>query len=224
MRPLGAAEAALMPIQMRSDYGAAPQRARMIAGRARDLAKAYPFEPFVQATLAEAEYDADNYAEAEAAADRAIATDPNNVHALIYKARVRMQRAKTNSTPLDGKEVRSWLSKANRLDTENAEPLMLYYQSFAAAGERPTDTATKGLLYAMVLAPQDSRLRWMVVRQLLLDRKVEEARRALTPIAFDPHAGSARDRANLILTAIESGDFAQGVSVIETFQRDWKRY
>ena len=224
VRQLGAAEADLMPIQMRSDYGAAPQRARMTAGRARELAKAYPSDPFVQATLAEAEYDAENYPEAEAAADRALAADPNNVHALTYKARVRMQRAKAASTMIDGREVRSWLAKANRLDTENAEPLMLYYQSFAAAGERPTETATKGLLYAMVLAPQDSRLRWMAVRQLLLDHRFEEARRALTPIAFDPHAGSARERANVVLAALESGDAAKGVSVIDTFQRDWRHY
>jgi hypothetical protein len=37
----------------------------------------------------------------------------------------------------DWKSVRSWFAKANRLDTENAEPLILYYQSFVAAGERP---------------------------------------------------------------------------------------
>lgn len=224
VRQLSTAEAALMPIHMRSDYGIEPQRAGMLAGKARKLAQPYPSDPFAQATLAEAEYDADNYSAAEAAADRALATDPNYVHALIYKGRAKMQRGRANPAAVDWKEVRGWFAKANRLDTENAAPLMLYYQSFVAAGERPTDTATKGLLYAMILAPQDQKLRWIAVRQLLLDRKLEEAKRALAPIAFDPHEGSTRDRADLVLAAIESGDSAKGVAIIDTLAREWNRY
>jgi hypothetical protein len=143
---------------------------------------------------------------------------------LIYKGRAKMQRGRANPAAVDWKEVRGWFAKANRLDTENAAPLMLYYQSFVAAGERPTDIATKGLLYAMILAPQDQKLRWIAVRQLLLDRKLEEAKRALAPIAFDPHEGSTRDRADLVLAAIESGDSAKGVAIIDTLAREWNRY
>lgn len=221
VRALGGGEAALMPIHMRSDFGVTTKFARILAGRARKLAEPYPSDAFAQATLAEAEYDAKHYAAAEAAADRALAADPNSVRALIYKGRAEMELAKTKPAA-DWKQVRSWFAKANRLETENAEPLMLYYQSFVAAGERPTDAATKGLLYAMVLAPQDHKLRWMAVRQLLLERKLEEAKHALVPIAYDPHAGGDRDRADQVLTAIESGDSTKGVTLIEALQREWE--
>ena len=213
-----------MPIQMRSDYGVEPQRKGMFVSKARKLAQPYASDPFAQATLAEAEYDADNDAEAEAAADRALATDPNYIHALIYKGRAKMQRARANPATVDWNDVRGWFAKANRLDTENAAPLMLYYQSFVAAGDRPTETATKGLLYAMILAPQDQRLRWIAVRQLLLDHKLVEAKRALAPIAYDPHMGTTRDTADLVLAAIESGDSTKGVAMIDSLSREWKRY
>jgi tetratricopeptide (TPR) repeat protein len=219
VRALSGGEAALMPIHVRSDYGVTLKFARIVAGRARKLAEPYPSDAFAQATLAEAEYDADHYSAAEAAADRALAADPDYVRALIYKGRAQMELAKTRPAA-DWKQVRSWFAKANRLDTENAEPLMLYYQSFVAAGERPPDIASKGLLYALVLAPQDHKLRWMAVRQLLLDRKLAEAKHALVPIAYDPHAGGDRDRADQVLTAIEAGDFAKGVTLIEALQHE----
>jgi hypothetical protein len=224
VRPLGAAEAALTPIRMRSDFGVAAQKTRMLAGKARRLAEAYPSDPFAQRTVAEAEYDAKDYSAAEAAADRALATDPNYVGALIYKGRAEMELAKANPAAADWPKVRSLFAKANHLATENAEPLMLYYVSFVAAGEAPTDSAVKGLLYAVVLAPQDDKPRWMAVRQLLLDGKLTEAKAALGPIAFDPHEDSARDKADQVLTAIESGNLAKGVAIIDALERDWKQY
>ena len=44
-------------------------------------------------TPAEAELEADRYAAAEAAADRALAADPALIEAMIYKGRAIMQRA-----------------------------------------------------------------------------------------------------------------------------------
>jgi len=171
-----------------------------------------------------AEYDAKDFSSAQAAADRALATDPNYVPALIYRGRAEMKLAMAKpGSAADWKSVRSWFAKANRLDTENAEPLILYYQSFVAAGERPTDIATKGLLYAMVLAPQDNKLRWMAVRQLLLDGKPDDAKRALAPIAYYPHSESGRDTADQVLTAIESRDSAKAVSLIDKLEHEWEK-
>jgi tetratricopeptide (TPR) repeat protein len=223
VRPLTGGEAALMPIHMRSDYGLTGQRARTVAGKARKLAEPYPSDPFAQTALAEAEYDVKDFSAAQAAADRALATDPNYVAALIYRGRAEMELAKASSGSADWKSVRRWFAKANRLDTENAEPLMLYYQSFVAAGERPTDIATKGLLYAMVLAPQDHKLRWMAVRQLLLDGKLDDAKRTLAPIAYYPHSDTGRDTTDQVLTAIESRDSAKGVSLIDKLEREWEK-
>ncbi|HEX3423033.1 MAG TPA: hypothetical protein VHS33_06500 [Sphingomicrobium sp.] len=217
------AQAALMPVRMRSDYGVTPATAKMVAGDALRLARSYPNDPFAQTAVAEAEYDAEHYDEAEAAADRALAADPNYVHALIYKGRVEMELAKANHAGADWNRIRSWFAKDNRLDTENAEPLMLYYQSFVTAGERPTDSAIKGLMYALILAPQDRKLRWMAVRQLTLEGKLDEAKRALAPIVFDPHGAAVDNQPEQVLTALESGNAAKGVALIDELERKWKQ-
>jgi hypothetical protein len=78
-------------------------------------------------------------------------------------------------------------------------------------------------MYAMVLAPRDNEVRWMAVRQLLLEGKLDDAKRALGPIAFDPHAGTDKDKAEEVLSAIESGNPAKGVAVIDKVERDWKQ-
>ncbi len=215
-------KAALMSVQMRSDYGLTPAGARFVAGKARGAAQAWPTDPFAQSTLAEAEYDDNDYAASEAAADRALASDPTHFQALIYKGRAEMALAKANPAKANWNEIRGWFAKANHIDTENAEPLMLYYQSFVLQGQQPTASAVKGLLYALVLAPQDQKLRWMAVRQQLLDGKFDDAKRTLGPIAFDPHADSDRARADKVRTAIELRDSTAGVALIDDFERDWK--
>jgi tetratricopeptide (TPR) repeat protein len=220
--PLPAAEAALMPVRMRSDYGVTPSTAKMVAGDALHRAEPYPNDPFAQTEVAEAEYDAEHYDLAVAAADRALAADPNYVGALIYKGRAAMELAKANHATADWNKIRALFAKANRLDTENAEPLMLYYQSFVEAGERPSDSAVKGLMYALVLAPQDRKLRWMAVRQLMLDGKLDDAKRALGPIVFDPHLAAVDDQPEQVLTALKSGNAAKGVALIDELERKWK--
>jgi hypothetical protein len=130
-----------------------------------------------------------------------------------------MELAKAKPAGTDWNEVRGWFVKANRLDTENAEPLMLFYKSFLAAGARPTDSATKGLLYALVLAPHDAEVRLMAVRELLIDGRVPEAKRAIEPLAFDPHSERSQGTAGKILTAIESGKPDAAVSLID----DWRK-
>ncbi|HXS50059.1 MAG TPA: hypothetical protein VN713_08025 [Sphingomicrobium sp.] len=222
--PLPPGTAALTPVQLRLNYGVSPADERFVAGEARRLASDFPSDPFAQSTLAQAEYVAGYYSAAEAAADRAHAADPTYVHALIYKGRAEMQLARANPATADWKAIRGWFARANHADTENAEPLMLYYESFAAAGQKPTESAVKGLIYALVLAPQDQRLRWMAARQLLADGKVTDARQALGPIANDPHGGVGRGKARDVLAAIEAGDNTKAASVIDDIEREWKQY
>lgn len=221
VRSLAPAEAALMPIRMRSDYGVSEQTARIVAGRARKLAAAYPSDAFAQSVLAEAEYDADYFDASEHAADRALTTDPNNVHALIYKGRAEMARAKTAPATVDWSKVRALFAKANRLDTENAEPLMLYYRTFKESRATPTPSAVNGLLYALVLAPQDSGLRWLAVRQFLTDHRLKEAKQALAPMAFEPHSERTRTLADQVVAAINAGDSTKALELIE--ERDSKK-
>ena len=90
-----------------------------------------------------------------AAADRALAADPNDVHALIYKGRVLVELAKKDRSKADWKQIRSLFIKANRIENENAEPLLLYYKSFLDAGQRPTvDSIRTDALGTRSLAPR----------------------------------------------------------------------
>ncbi|HEX6374898.1 MAG TPA: hypothetical protein VFZ91_04180 [Allosphingosinicella sp.] len=191
LRTLRPGEAAIMELRMRSRVGVSREDAARVARDLRRAAAPWPDDPAVQAALAEAELDAGNLDAAEAAAGRAVAADPKNVDGLIYKARVAMARARA-AGPGDAaawKEVRRLIAQANRAEPNDPEPLILFYQSFAAQGVAPTRNAVEGLLQAYELAPQDTGLRMNVARQLLVDGKAAEARRALTPIAYDPHGG-----------------------------------
>jgi hypothetical protein len=129
-----------------------------------------------------------------------------------------MQEAKENRAAADWDDIRGWFIRANHVDPENPEPLMLFYQSYQEAGVTPTASAVKGMLYALVLAPQDDELRLMAVRQLLADGRVAEARTDFAPLAFNPHAREFHDTAQDILIAIEASDPARGMSLID----EWK--
>jgi len=96
---------------------------------------------------------------------------------------------------------------------------MLYYQSFMAAGAQPTESATKGLLYALVLAPQDGQLRLLASRQLLKDGRAAEAKQAIAPLAFDPHGGALRDIAKKVVGDMDRGDSTGAVKLID----DWEK-
>lgn len=124
VRPLTAGEAAFMPVRMRSVRSVDDKAAKALVAGARKAAAPYPSHPVVQSWLAEVEHDANNYAEAEAAADRVLAIDPRNSDGLIYKGRVRMARALEAKATDQAvwRDVRRWFVEASRADTEDAEP------------------------------------------------------------------------------------------------------
>lgn len=208
VRPLRPGEVALMPVRMRSDRGVDLKAARALVPDARRLAAPYPADSAVQASLAEVEYDARNLDQALAAADRGLAADPKHGKALIYKGRVLVARAVRDKTTDKAawREARRWFVEASRVDTENAEPKMLFHASFLAEGAKPTPNAVEALVYAQILAPQDTGLRMQVVHQHLMDGKLDDARRVLGPVAYNPHGGPGRDRAAALMEKLVAKD------------------
>jgi tetratricopeptide (TPR) repeat protein len=206
LRALTAGEAAMMPVRLRSDRGVNRQQALDIVADARKLAAAYTGDAGAQVVLAEAEYDAGNDAEAEAAADRALAANPRDIDALLYKGRVRVRQARAARAkdPAAWSAARSWFVKANRADPDAAEPLLLFYQSFAAAGQAPTKNATLGLYRALELSPQDPGLRIAAARQYVVDGDLTSARRALLPLAYDPHVPADKNRFARVVEMIDA--------------------
>lgn len=206
VRPLSSGEAAFMPIRLRSTRGVNEKTALSLVPIARRAAAPYVNDPIVQAMLAEVEFDAKNYAQAAAAAARALARDPRNSKALIYTGRVKMAQATAaKSTDLQvWREARKWFIEASRVDGDNPEPKILFHQSFAAAGTKPTKNAVEALVYALELVPQDMGLRMQVARQHLDDNNLAEARTAIAPVAYSPHGGGG-DLAKTILAKIDAG-------------------
>ena len=220
MRQLGVCEAAMMDVHIRSRRGVNDRTAAAVAADARKRAAPCPSDPFAQASLAEAEFDARNYDAAEAAADRALKARPSFLNALIYKGRARMERARNDPAKADWQDVRSWFLRANKASTENAEPLMLFYQSYVLAGQRPTRNAVDALLYAVQLAPQDDELRLNAARQLLSDRQVADAKTMFAPLAFKPHASPEQRAANLkVMDAITAGNAAAALALIDQAEK-----
>jgi Flp pilus assembly protein TadD len=205
LRALRPGESAIMDLWMRSQVGVTKEDAARVARDMRKAAAPWPDDPAVQAALAEAEFDAGDLAAADAAAARAIAADPKNVAALTFRARVAFDRAKASGgDEAVWKNVRRLIGQANRADPNHPQPLILYYQSFAAQGIAPTRLAVDGLLQAFALAPQDVGLRMNAARQLLVDGKAAEARRALAPIAFDPHGGTLGQAVAAVIAKLDS--------------------
>ena len=205
IRPLSRGASAIMATRMQSTRGVDATTAPAVARDMRRLASPFAGDPDVQRALAEAEFDAGDLDAAEAAADRALAVEPRHVGALLYKGRVRLARA-VKSGAVDAaswKEARRWFVRANAVENDNPESLLLFYESYAAAKSEPTRNAIDGLYRAHELAPEDDGLRLIVVRQLLLDGKPEAAKQVLAPVAYAPHGGARAVWAASILATIE---------------------
>ncbi|MEO6359528.1 MAG: DUF1570 domain-containing protein [Sphingomicrobium sp.] len=207
VRQMTLGEAAIMKVRVRLKHGNNTQTAPDVAADARKVAAAYPSDPFVLATLAEAEIGARNLAAAEAAADRLLTLNPKHVQGLIFKGRSRMELARRVGPSADWKEARSWFLRANAADNDNAEALVLFYNGFVGAGEEPPKNAVDGLLFAVELVPQDPAIRMEAVRRLLRGKRPSEAREMFAPIAFSPHASAAaRAKGASIMGLMTAGD------------------
>lgn len=175
-----------------------------------------PDDPIVEDTLTEAQLYEGNYDAAEAAADRAFKADPKDTESLVLKGRAMAEAADLD----DGDDrddrfeaARSVLVAANKLDSEDPEPLLEFYRTFLTEGIRPTDNAIAALHYASDLAPQDSGVRLNSAVAYINEGKLAEAKATLTTVAYSPHGAGASEAAKRMIEAIDSG--AKGREVIE---------
>lgn len=196
VRALTSGEAAVMPAMLASKRGVTAKTAPQVVALARKLAAPFPNDAAAQNVLAEAEYDACSvdessgaacFGRAEAAADRAIAADPQSVHALDYKGMAQMAAARRDKVtdPARWTAIRQWFLAANKADKEAPEPLILYYSTFRAAGQKPTANAEAGLLYAYALSPYDPNVRLTAAGVYMGRDQPADARMALAPVAYN---------------------------------------
>jgi hypothetical protein len=226
--PLGAIQlsqvsggtAAMLPLRMQllmTDDG----QGEPVAGKIRVVAAEFTHDPFAQETLAEAEIETKHYAAAEAAADRALAGNPRDGQAMVLKGRAIIEEAAAGSPNATAmfSAARKLFIAANKLDSEDPEPLMQFHNSYWREGLEPTANAVAALHYASDLAPQDSGLRMMSAVQYLRDGKLNQARIALAPIAYNPHGRGMSKVARAMMAKIVSGDGKGALAAGEAEER-----
>ena len=206
VEPMSAGGAEIIALRSRVKIGVPKQEQAALAQAVRAVAGRYPADPLVQVTLAESDYAVRDYAAAEAAADRALAVSPKSVEAMIYKGRAILALAADDVKGKTFADARSWFLKANKVDSEDPEPLMYYHQAYARDSGRPTANAIAALHYASQLAPQDHGLRMQSAYQSLRDGKLADARKVLVPIAFDPHGRGYAKVAQAAIARIDAAD------------------
>lgn len=199
VRTMRAAEAAIVPVMMRSKRGVDEEQAVTVAEEARRIAADYPDDPFVQTALAEAEFDAGNDPAALAAADRALARDPQAINALIQKMYVLFRQAEDDSSDSLWPKVRAAVAAANRVENDNPIPLSFFYRTYAAENKKPPEIALQGLQKALMLAPYDTNLRVTLAYHYIRTGDTEMARKALGPLLNHPHDTGLADFARKLL-------------------------
>jgi cytochrome c-type biogenesis protein CcmH/NrfG len=197
------AEGASMPVRIRSKRGVNAKMAAEVVLEAREVAEKYPDEPAVQAALAEAEFDAGNDEAAVSAADKALATAPGNMTALIQKGKALTRMATETKTDAAWLAARRHFISVNKIENDHPIPLIFYYLSFIEQGKEPTQTALDGLEWALELAPYDAGLRMMVASRQMHDKRFAEAIRTISPLAYDPHLGANNPAVALLQKARE---------------------
>jgi tetratricopeptide (TPR) repeat protein len=196
--PLSAGEREMLPYRIVSARGVNREQALKLVTKARPVADRYPADAAVQRALAEMEFDAGELDRSDAAADRALAADPQNLMAMVYKGRVAGKRAVDSGNAADWKAARSWFLRANRVKPDYALPLVLYYDTFVAANEPVPQAAVDALGAAVVIAPADGTLRARMGIELIKADKLDLARLILSPVAFDPEGPAENPLAELM--------------------------
>lgn len=205
IRALGGGEAAAMPVRIRSRRGVdSPAKAKAILADARAVAAKFPKDPAVLSTLTEALVDTENYDEAIATADTALAVDPNNVDILVQKGKAMFARAGKANDPKAFRDARAPFLAANKIEHDHPLPLVYFYLTYVRAGLKPTPNAVDALKKASELAPFDLGLRMMMAMQELRDGERAAARLNLLPVAYNPHGEAMAAKAKEMIARIDA--------------------
>ncbi len=200
IRILRPGEAAMMPLRIQSKRGVGREQAKALLPEVQKVSAQFADDPAVLSALAEAEHDAGNHTQAIAAADRAIAINPNEINAYLQKGLALAAMANENEAPEKAwADVRKHFLKMNKVENDHPLPLKYYYTSYKEQGKAPTANAIKGLEWALELAPFDGELRWMVAKQYMDDKRYEDAIKVVGPLANNPHNQGYEDEAKKMI-------------------------
>jgi hypothetical protein len=171
----------------------------------RRRAQANPRQLDLQLLLAEAECRSGNSSACLAAADAALAIKADDPAALTWKGTAMVAQAAAGPAAERTarlRAARALIVRGNRADTEATLPLIGYYRSFAAAGERATPAAVDGLAKASESVPAAPATRLLLGQELARSGNAADARRILRPIADGPYDSPEKPRAKAVLNSL----------------------
>src|SRR5690606_34865569 len=128
VRRLSSEEVAFLDAEMKLQVFPSKDNARTIARQVSAALATYPNSSHGHELLGHAEFVAENYEAAEAAAAQAVLLDSENQNAWLLRAAIALEVA--DNDPARYELARDYLQTARSIDTEDPRPLILYYNSF----------------------------------------------------------------------------------------------
>lgn len=214
--PMDEAHSAMLKYELRMMARMPEAEHAKFAADAGVAAAKFPNSAYAQALLAEALLLAGRKDEAFAAADRAIALDPQFAPALGTKASLLLERANDSDKAEDWKAALSTIVKANRADLEDPVPLALFYRYHAMRGGEMPPVGYQGLEKAFVLLPQNPSYRFMLASAYAHKKDFKSAAAVMDAIAFSPHASEMRDAAQKMQAAFRKAEKDGSTVPLET--------
>ena len=199
---------------VRSRRGVTRSEARAVANDIETEARRFTDSLFAQVAASEAFLDARRFAEANAAADRALALDPNSTEALILKGMIAIEEGKEGNKSRFA-DARAPLAKATRIDPQDPRPYIHYYESFRRAGEPIPETALIGLEQIFSVAASDADYRLTLARQLLTEGKGRPARNVLAPIAYRFHGDQKDNKLRPVIDLIQENRLPEALAKVD---------
>lgn len=177
--------------------------------RVRAAAARWPDDRLANMTLAKAEFAWGSPEGVETALNGVLSSDPADVEALRWMARLRMTAAGRAQTARDletrdrmNRQARAFLGRAMNADPNDYRIYLALGRSRRSAGDYPTDNDLATWRLAVELAPQVGAVRWEAAEAFSRARQNETAIALLVPLANDPHGGPGAARARERLQAL----------------------
>ncbi len=213
----------LFSLSVRLNYAQRGDDGPRVFARVKAAAERWPEDRLARMTLAKAEYAWGTPEAAEAALTRLLETEPNDVEALRWMARLRQRAAAQAQASgendardtLNG-QARAYLARALNAEPDDYRIYLALGRSRRGASGYPNENDLRTWASAVELAPQVAAVRGEAAQAFARAGQVDTAVALLLPLANDPHGGALAARARRELQALRpDGEAPDQPEVIE---------
>jgi len=175
-----------------SGRGESEEETAEAAGEIERYAGAFAGQPYAERALARAALLRNDRASARARLAPVIAADRNDVEAIYLMARSYVDEAEDLEDDPDAQdaalsEARRLLVRGFRVDPNHFPTLYLHARTNQAKNHALADDQMAVLERAFTLAPQVAEIRMGLARELMMQRRWDEAQVVLRPLMYSPH-------------------------------------